>query len=237
MSLDSKTSHLSYFPGLLGYQPLRRLATASSTYLCREDASDRLVVLKVFSQCKVTAFRNESRALAALAKSGLAPELLFALNTSDHRNETAFALGIEYLPGKSMAELLPHLIALPIAHRVRLGQRLIRSLSALHAQGWTHGDLSPGNILLTISAANPADSWQVHFVDWEFAIKRQMEDLKTSDSFRGTIGFTEWDLDPLTRDRVAMEKLLQDFLGLDPHLHLAKKEKKIGFFAKLRGFQ
>lgn len=59
------------------------------------------------------------------------------------------AIVMEYLPGGSLRDLLEHNGPLPAADALALCAQVFQALSVAHAQGVTHRDIKPDNVLLT----------------------------------------------------------------------------------------
>jgi hypothetical protein len=57
-------------------------------------------------------------------------------------------LVMEYVPGESLQQRLDRIGPLEVLDVLRIGQQIARGLAAAHAQGLTHRDVKPGNMLL-----------------------------------------------------------------------------------------
>ena len=114
-------------------------------YLARDVRLDRPVALKTLPAIAadhVEALRSEARAMASLDHPSVAA--LYGLETW---RDTP-VLVTEYLPGGTLADRLAS-GALPVDEAVTCAIHVAEALSAVHARGWTHGDLKPGNIGFT----------------------------------------------------------------------------------------
>src|SRR5688500_224578 len=89
-----------------GYHLLRSFSLTSPIYLCRENTSGRLVVIKFRSANDALSFKREVNALVSLenlpASSSWAPRLYFAHHRTHSPNEYSYCLGMQYLPGKNL---------------------------------------------------------------------------------------------------------------------------------------
>ena len=198
-SIDLSSSH----PFPTGYAPLKRLSSRSSALLSREHATERLVVLKSYTPERVSEFRREAKALAALAGCEWAPKLYFAVEEARQS-----WLAIEYFQAQPLS-----LHTLDLAGRTRLANGLGDAVRELHQMGWAHGDLSPENVLVRPIG----DTVRFKLIDWEFSERCAMQTTASYDRYRGTVGFSGWssDLDLQERDRAALAKLYE-FIGATP---------------------
>jgi len=224
-------------------------------WLGREVASGRVVVIKYaqpWAACDsrgldaVARLGRERAALALLAGTGLAPELIAA----------GEALGYQYfaetwVPGMSLARELsaryplrrPGVSAADLAaYRdwvTEITSRAETALSALHCHGVVHGDLAPGNIII-----GPGGS--VTFIDFEsaYGIGSGQHPAVQTLGFAAPAAVTGPDADrhSLACLRLAAFVPLTELLGRDP----AKGERLIteatrlfslptGFASKIRG--
>ena len=130
-----------------GYELLRELGMGgqATTYLARDRALQRLVVLKRYhgaaSAGRREAVLNEGRALARVRSPFVAPCL--GVETRGHEID----LVVEYVPGRPLTELSPEVRA----HRRRcalLVEQVATGLAEVHACGLLHRDIKPQNIIL-----------------------------------------------------------------------------------------
>ncbi|MEQ0558503.1 serine/threonine-protein kinase [Amycolatopsis sp. NEAU-NG30] len=74
----------------------------------------------------------------------------YAIGVHDVFEESgSMYLVLEYLPSRSLTELLVAQGPLPPREVARLGRRIASALAAAHAKGVVHGDVSPNNVLVT----------------------------------------------------------------------------------------
>lgn len=62
---------------------------------------------------------------------------------------SGIGLLLDYAPGGSLAELVGSRRRLPVGETVTVLTPIAQALGYLHAKGFTHGDVSPGNVLFT----------------------------------------------------------------------------------------
>jgi serine/threonine protein kinase len=88
-------------------------------------------------------FEHEARMLARLEHPHLLPIYDYGLY-----NESPFLI-MRFLPkSQSIVDYYNELGSMPVRDMLRLVQRLASAIDYLHAQGITHGDINPANILL-----------------------------------------------------------------------------------------
>jgi len=194
-----------------GYEILRRLSFSSYTYLSRECASERLVILKYFEGHQKKSFEKEAKALVELEDFEGSPALYFATEVKEG-DSIRYCLGMEFIVGKSLLELTQDKTA--TFDWSGLGEKLGQRIKRLHDHhGFTHGDLSPVNILIKNT------DQKVFFVDWEFSEKISQENLSSYDAYRGTKGFNGPDgtSDLVKRDRDALQACLKYCGVLNPN--------------------
>jgi len=131
----------------LGYELLRKLGEGGQavTHLARDRALHRLVVLKCYhgvaSVGRREAVLNEGRALARVRSPFVA---------ACHGVEAIgdeIKLVVEYVPGRSLAELTADERA-DTRRCARLVERVAGGLAEVHACGLLHRDIKPANIIL-----------------------------------------------------------------------------------------
>lgn len=118
-------------------------------YLARDMMLDRDVALKTLPELRpgtVTQLRDEARAMATLNHESLAT--IYGL---EQWRRTP-VLVVEYFPKGTLARRLANGPLSP-AETVRLGCRLARALTYMHARGVLHRDLKPSNIAFTAAGA------------------------------------------------------------------------------------
>ncbi|MET3719753.1 MULTISPECIES: protein kinase [unclassified Arthrobacter] len=68
---------------------------------------------------------------------------------SGEAGDGGIGLLLDYAPGGSLAELIASRRKLPVGETVTILTPIAQVLAYLHANGFTHGDVSPGNVLFT----------------------------------------------------------------------------------------
>jgi serine/threonine protein kinase len=130
-----------------GYELIRKLGEGgqATTYLARDRALQRLVVLKryhgVATSSRREAVLNEGRALARVRSPFVAP--CYGVETRDDRID----LVVEYVPGRPLTELTAAERA-DIPGFARLVEQVAEGLAVVHACGLLHRDIKPQNIIL-----------------------------------------------------------------------------------------
>jgi serine/threonine protein kinase len=130
-----------------GYELIRKLGGGgqATTYLARDRALQRLVVLKryhgVACSSRREAVLNEGRALARVRSPFVAP--CYGVETRGDEID----LVVEYVPGRPLTELTASERA-DTRHCVRLIEQVAGGLAEVHACGLLHRDIKPQNIIL-----------------------------------------------------------------------------------------
>jgi tRNA A-37 threonylcarbamoyl transferase component Bud32 len=130
-----------------GYELLRELGAGgqATTYLARDRALQRLVVLKRYhgaaSDGRREAVLNEGRALARIRSQFVAP----CYGVEERGDE--IDLVVEYVPGQALDDLAPE-DRPDIGRWVRLVEQVATGLAEVHACGLLHRDIKPQNIIL-----------------------------------------------------------------------------------------
>ena len=92
-------------------------------------------------------FAREARAAAAVSHPHVV--VIHAVETGDAgASRTVPHLVMEYVAGRSLQQKLDAEGALEVREILRIGTQTARGLAAAHAQGLTHRDVKPGNVLL-----------------------------------------------------------------------------------------
>lgn len=144
------------------------------------------------STSNLHAWSREVTILTTLAGDG-APRLLDAFT----RAGTGY-LAMQRLTGVSLGPR-NHTTPRPLALALALARDLAATLARLHALGWLHTDLHPGNVLQNDARAHlldfasavrpdPAGRWngEVHWGRWEFIPPEQFEGLAVLDASTDT---------------------------------------------------
>jgi len=130
-----------------GYELLRKIGEGgqATTYLARDRALQRLVVLKryhgVASPGRREAVLNEGRALARVRSPFVAP----CYGVESRGDE--IDLVVEYVPGRPLTELTADERA-DTRRCARLVEQVAGGLAEVHACGLLHRDIKPQNIIL-----------------------------------------------------------------------------------------
>jgi eukaryotic-like serine/threonine-protein kinase len=115
----------------------------------RDERLGRTVALK---QVIVAAREDAAEAITRIMREGrLAarlhhPNAIAVFDVTDH--DGAPWLVMEYLPSRSLADVLATHGTLPVAEVAAIGRQLADALAAAHAAGIVHRDVKPGNVLL-----------------------------------------------------------------------------------------
>ncbi len=169
------------FPLHDDYVVLKPLSLRSPVYYCRERASGRHLVIKLFSQRMTEYFFKEMSALIHLNGSCLSPRLYFALEKGPIK-----ILGIEKITGLSLQEGRS---IWSNAEKKSIAVSLEETLSKLHTKWqYAHLDLSPKNIL----AAGEGKNWTITLIDWEASCHLAQHN-QADYSNPGTPGFSSVD--------------------------------------------
>jgi eukaryotic-like serine/threonine-protein kinase len=76
-------------------------------------------------------------------------------------------LVMEYLPSRSLAAVLAERGPLPPTEVARIGAQIADALSAVHEAGIVHGDVKPGNVLLTDDGVAKLTDFGVSRASWD----------------------------------------------------------------------
>ncbi len=75
-------------------------------------------------------------------------------------------LVMEYVPSRSLAEILAERHTLPPTQVAHLGEQIAAALAAVHEKGVVHGDVKPGNMLVTTSGIAKLTDFGVSRTVW-----------------------------------------------------------------------
>jgi serine/threonine protein kinase len=136
---------------LLGhYQVLEELGHGGmgQVYKGRDLRLDRTVALKFLPPWK-RGDPNDRRRLIQEAKCASAlnhPNIVTVHEIAEHDGVNFIVM--EYVAGDTLERLIPH-VGWPIDQTLRYALEIADALAAAHAEGILHGDLKPGNIMVT----------------------------------------------------------------------------------------
>ena len=108
----------------------------------------RTVAIKVLSphlaqsQVARRRFQREARAAAAISH-----ENVLTIHSVEEQGETPF-LVMEFVSGQSLKEYIARQGRLSVIEVIRLSAQIAQGLAAAHAQGVTHRDVKPANVML-----------------------------------------------------------------------------------------
>jgi serine/threonine protein kinase len=120
-----------------------------SVYLATELSVDRAVALKFLHPTLAereeyrTRFEQEARIMARIEHPNLAH--LYGVE----RDGTVPFLVMRYVSGRPLSRLMKEKKALALAEALPLVVQVAAALSALHARGYVHRDLKPGNVMVS----------------------------------------------------------------------------------------
>ena len=151
-------------PDVEGYRVGRMLGRGSTAvvWLATEHASGASVALKCFDRGSSgagggtepgpeteEAVRREVRILSVVEHAHLVGVRDVVRFRAGDDGGTGLALALDYAPGGSLAELIAARGSLGPGETVTILTPVAQALSYLHGRGFTHGDVSPGNVLFT----------------------------------------------------------------------------------------
>ncbi|MET0951853.1 MAG: serine/threonine-protein kinase [Aeromicrobium sp.] len=120
-----------------------------SVWLCRDELLGRLVAVKQVghppgeSAPDLARAMREARSSAPLNHPNVV-SIYDAIDEGDH-----IWLVMEYVPGRTLAQLVAQEGRLPPERAARIGAQVADGLAAAHSRGTVHRDVKPGNILVT----------------------------------------------------------------------------------------
>ncbi|MEV7099383.1 protein kinase [Amycolatopsis sp. NPDC051045] len=118
----------------------------------RDERLDRVVAVKQLDyDAAIGQAASDQAALRALREARLTARLRHPHAITVHdvvEQDGEPYLVMEYLPSRSLAEILLDRESLPAEEVARIGAQIASALAAAHAEGVVHRDVTPGNILL-----------------------------------------------------------------------------------------
>ncbi|HXU22873.1 MAG TPA: serine/threonine-protein kinase, partial [Tepidiformaceae bacterium] len=126
------------------YSPIRLLGAGgmSRVWLARDELLERDVALKVSHFGDDADLEREAHVLAGLRH----PNIVSLFDVTEADGQTYLVM--EYIDGRSLAELLAERGPMPEARAVHLGQSLADALEYAHGKGVLHNDIKPANVLI-----------------------------------------------------------------------------------------
>jgi len=157
----------------------------SAVFLCRHQSLDQLMAIKILhydrsmSQNSLKRFRQEAKATYQLNH----PNLIRLVDFGTAQENVPY-LVMEYVAGKTLADLLIEHGRLGIEQFVDIFTQICDGLSYAHSRGIVHRDLKPSNIMLTKGADGTE---QVKIVDFGIAkmalLEKEQQLTGTGDVF------------------------------------------------------
>ena len=162
------------------YQVLSRIAQGgmATVYRARDIRLDRFVALKVMTQMFaadpgfVARFEREARNAAQLSDNHVVA--VYDQGTDD----TVVWLAMEYVPGRTLRDLITQRGRLPAIEAVALAEPVLMALTAAHRGKLMHRDVKPENVLL-------GDDGRVKVAD--FGLARPLEATDGATQTRGLL--------------------------------------------------
>jgi non-specific serine/threonine protein kinase len=118
-------------------------------YLARDPLLERDVAVKSLTpnmardEDRLARFKREARLIAQLNH----PNIAQVYHLLEHEDRTYLVL--EYVPGRSLAEMIDREGALEADRAFSICDQVARAVEAAHARGIVHRDLKPANVLVT----------------------------------------------------------------------------------------
>ncbi|MEM4380131.1 MAG: protein kinase, partial [Thermoplasmatales archaeon] len=143
-----------------GYDIERILASNVNSKVYLACSENKKFVIKLINRSLLVdqkiqeeVFRREVDALKRF-KPPVVPELIEAGNDP---KEGCFFIITEYVPGRSLAEVLSAEKTLPSERVAMLGMEILSVLDFLHSKGLVHRDIKPANIIITSDGVRLVD--------------------------------------------------------------------------------
>ncbi len=129
------------------YRVVERLSSGGMgvLYLARDPAIDRTVAIKVARVYNVELrerFLREARATGRLNHRNI----VTIFDVGEHDGEPFIAM--EYVPGRTLAEVVRQNMPLPLLERLRMMRELCDGLACAHDHGIIHRDVKPANLIV-----------------------------------------------------------------------------------------
>jgi len=90
----------------------------------------------------------------------------------EHGEDSQPWLVMEYLPSRSLGDVLAERGALPPLEVARIGRHVADALAAAHRAGIVHRDVKPGNVLLGENGAVKITDFGIARADWDVTVTR-----------------------------------------------------------------
>ena len=139
----------------------------------------QLVALKVLPASKakdshiLSRFQRESRLLTQLDH----PNVVRAYQVGEANG--VHYIGMEYLEGETLDDVLARRKKLPWGEAVRLIHQALNGLEHLHEKRMIHRDLKPSNLMLTPAATKPDTTWNATVKILDIGLGRELFDDST----------------------------------------------------------
>lgn len=169
------------------YKLLEKIAEGGFgvTYKAIDTSTDGLVCVKHASHVgpeDEALLIAEAKAMWGLRHFGV-PSIKHVLRMSDG----SLSLVMDYVPGKTLAQIIENVIRLNPEHVAWIGERLLNILKYLHLHGIVHGDVKPQNVIIQtethtvvlvdygLAAVNPSSKTEAKGYTQYFAAPEQIE--------------------------------------------------------------
>jgi serine/threonine protein kinase len=135
------------------YRLDRRLGAGgmSTVFLAFDAVLEREVALKLIAEhlaeddAFVARFRREALAAAKL----IHPNIVQVFDSGRDEHSGRHYIVMEYVEGRSVAEILRERRQLPVAYAVEIASQACRGLDYAHRRGVIHRDVKPGNLIIS----------------------------------------------------------------------------------------